>query len=385
MNPAAGSIPDRTSENLALFGYLRSLAFDVYRRLETRQHPLLYLFLEITRRCNLSCSHCGSDCVAEATRAELTTESWLKLITDVRDQFGDSVILVLTGGEPLLHPELDRITAHISSLGMRWGVVTNGQLLSERRLDRMLDNGMQSITVSLDGPETAHDRLRNRPGCFAKTVEAMQQIAKSSIPTSDVVTCVHPGNLELLDETAEIILRTGIPAWRLFRIFPSGRAGRDRSLNLDFEQTWQMLHWIEANRPRLAKRGLNVSASCEGYLSFDFDRRVRDVPFFCRAGINFGAILADGTVTGCSNNHVSFKQGNVLEDSFGYLWENRFEPFRKRTWLADTGCVECPEVKRCRGGSIHLWKLGDRSPAFCYCRAEGPECPRESAARDTSS
>ncbi len=354
-----------------MFGRLRALAFDVYRRMETRQHSLLYLFVEITRRCNLSCLHCGSDCGREPAGEELTTESWLRIVDDVKESFGNSVVLVLTGGEPLLHPELERITAHLGSRSMRWGMVTNGQLLSNARLDALLDDGIESITVSLDGPEKAHDRLRNRRGSFAKTLEAMKRIGSSGIPMSDVVTCVHPGNLDLLDSTAEIILETGMPAWRLFRVFPSGRASLQRDLSLDFDDTWKMLRWIEENKPRLAKRGLTVNASCEGYLPFEFDRRVRDTPFFCRAGINFGAILTDGTVTGCSNNHPSFNQGNVLESNFPYLWENRFQVFRDRTWLAETTCDDCREVKRCRGGSIHLWKLGEKSPAFCYHRPTG--------------
>jgi len=351
-----------------LLGRLRSIAFDFYRRLETRQHPLLYLFLEITKQCNLSCRHCGSDCGREAGAKELSTESWLKIIEDIRDSFGNSVVLVLTGGEPLLHPELDRIAAHISKLSMRWGMVTNGQLLSESRLEQLTANRIESITVSLDGPRREYDQLRNRPGSFDKTFQAMKLIGQSSIPMSDVVTCVHPGNLDKLDATAEIILESGIPAWRLFRIFPSGRAAEHRELNLDYDKTWQMLRWIEANRPRLAQRGLKVGASCEGYLPFDFDRRVRDVPFFCRAGINFGAILCDGTVTGCSNNDPSFHQGNVLENNFRHIWETRFKEFRRRDWLAETNCADCEEVRRCRGGSIHLWKLGEKSPAFCYHR-----------------
>ncbi len=347
---------------------MRAFAYDIYRRVETRQHRLLYLLLEITRRCNLSCLHCGSDCKREAAGEELTTDSWLKIIDDVRNSFGGSVMFVLTGGEPLLHDELDRITARIASHSMRWGMVTNGQLLSDARLASLLESRIESITISLDGPEDAHDQLRNRRGSFTKTFEAMKRIGKSGIPLQDVVTCVHPGNLDALDATAEIILAAGMSAWRLFRIFPSGRAGRDAGLNLDFEQTWRMLRWIEANKPRLAQRGLTVNASCEGYLPFAFDRRVRDVPFFCRAGVNFAAILADGAVTGCSNNHASFSQGNVREHNLRHLWENRFEDFRRRQWLAETTCADCREAKRCRGGSIHLWKLGEQSPAFCYHR-----------------
>ena len=83
-------------------------------------------------------------------------------------------------------------------------------------------------------------------------------------------------------------------------------------------------------------------------------------------------------VTGCSNNHASFYQGNVQENNLRHIWENRFEDFRKRSWLAQTSCADCREAKRCRGGSIHLWKLGEPSPAFCYYRPvanQGKTCP----------
>jgi radical SAM protein with 4Fe4S-binding SPASM domain len=350
------------------FSRVRSFAFDTYRRLETRQHQLLYLFLEITRHCNLSCLHCGSDCVRTGDSIkELTTANWLLLIDDIRRSFGPDVMLVLTGGEPLLHPDLEEITGHIASHAMRWGLVTNGHGLTGARLASFIDHGIGSITISLDGPEAAHDSLRNLPGAYSKTTDAMCRIGAAAIPMRDVVTCIHPGNLDRLDETAEIILASAIPAWRLFRIFPSGRAATRPDLHLDFAQTRRMLDWIAANRPRLAQRGLRVQASCEGYLPFELDRRVRDVPFFCRAGVNFGAIRCDGTVTGCTNNDPTFDQGNVLENNFRWIWENRFDVFRERSWLAGTQCATCPEAGCCRGGSIHLWRLGETAPRFCYC------------------
>ncbi len=353
-----------------LLSAIRSWCFDRYRRLETREHTLRYLFLEITRRCNLSCRHCGSDCKHDEAAKALTTESWLKIISDIHDNFGRDVCMVLTGGEPLMHPDLGRITAHLASLAMPWGMVTNDHLLTDDALAQLQADRINAITVSLDGPQASHDHLRNQPGSFGKVVAALGRVARSEIPLRDVVTCVHPGNLDALDETAEILLEVGIPAWRLFRIFPSGRAARDPALNLTFEQTGRMLQWLEDNRSRLKSRGLAVGASCEGYLPFARDRKVRDTPFFCRAGVNFGSILTDGTVTGCSNNDPTFAQGNVLEHNFRYLWETRFEAFRDRRWLAETTCVGCSEAARCRGGSIHLWSLGQRSPRFCYLHAD---------------
>jgi len=356
-----------------ILSFLRSQIYRAYKRAEVRQHRLFYLFLEITRRCNLSCLHCGSDCSRDYDGEVLTTESWLRLIDDVRQNFGPDVYIVLTGGEPLLHPELEKITSHLAALKMSWGIVTNGLLLNEGRLTELLDDNISSLTVSLDGPEEPHERLRNQLGSFEKTREAIQLTSNAlrddnSLELADVVTCVNPWNLAHLDATAEILIDCGMPAWRLFRIFPTGRAQEDRQTSLSFEQSWEMLHWIEANRPSLKKRGLTVNFSCEGYLPFAFDRKVREVPFFCRAGINFAAILCDGSVTGCSNNDATFTQGNVLENNLRHIWENRFEDFRERAWLQQTDCAGCKHLKMCQGSSIHLWQIGEKSPAFCYLR-----------------
>ncbi len=349
-----------------MLNFIRRKSFDLYRRLETREHRLRYLFVEITRQCNLSCRHCGSDCSRSESPVSLTTDSWLKLLTDIAETISRDVCIVLTGGEPLLHPDIGRITGHLASLGMPWGMVTNGHRLSDDVLAGLVADNMSSITVSLDGPESQHNHLRNSPHSFAAVTDALSRIAQANIDNVDVVTCVHPGNVSHLDETAEILIDLGISAWRLFRIFPTGRAGRTDELNLTFEQTQAMLDWIADHRPILRSRGLSVGASCEGYLPFARDRQVRDTPFFCRAGINFGSILVDGTVTGCSNNDPSFAQGNVLENSFGHLWKTRFDVFRKRDWIQKTTCRTCPQLKRCQGGSIHLWSLAESSPRFCY-------------------
>jgi len=168
----------------------------------------------------------------------------------------------------------------------------------------------------------------------------------------------------------------GIQLWRLFRIFPSGRAGKNRQLLLSFEQTQSFIRWVIKNRPLLKPKGLNVSLSCEGYLPFQVDRKVRDQPFFCRAGINIASILCDGTVTGCPNNDPSFYAGNIQKDDFIQLWLHGFSKFRKREWIKETDCFGCDAVKHCMGGSIHLWELGKNRPRFCYVKdVQGEEFP----------
>jgi MoaA/NifB/PqqE/SkfB family radical SAM enzyme len=131
---------------------LRRLLHPLYRRLETDVHPLRYVFLEVTQRCNLACRHCGSDCSSEARFGELSMDDWLGVADQLaRDFEPRSLAVVLTGGEPLCCPELDRLLERLQANRLAWGVVTNGWLLTEANVERLSKRGIASATVSLDG------------------------------------------------------------------------------------------------------------------------------------------------------------------------------------------------------------------------------------------
>jgi len=174
-----------------------------------------------------------------------------------------------------------------------------------------------------------------------------------------------------LDKIAKILIEKGITSWRLFRIFPSGRAQNNPITQLTFEQTQIMLNWIKNNKPKLKKLGLNLNLSCEGWVPFNNDIKLRDEAFFCRAGINIASVLSDGNITGCSNNDKSFYTGNILTDDFTHVREYKFDEFRTKTWLKNTECNKCEHIKQCKGSSIHLWNLGDEKPKFCYVKDIG--------------
>ena len=346
---------------------IKSKLHSIYKKIEIKEHKLSYLFLEITRKCNLNCLHCGSDCKADINFPELTTESWFKIIDYFEKTYSKSLALILTGGEPLIHPDIYKITKYIKNKGMRWGMVTNGISLSKSKLDRLIEAGIYSITLSLDGLEENHNWLRNSPNAFKKTFSALQEIGKSNIYFKDVVTCVSPKNLYELNDIANLLIENNIENWRIFRIFPSGRAKNNADLSLTFEQTQKMLNFIAKNKKSYFKKGLNLNLSCEGWVTMDKDIQVRDNPFFCRAGVNIASVLSDGTITGCTNNSEAFHVGNILKDNFANLWENNFDIFRERKWLENTNCTNCKHIKQCNGSSIHLWEtLKDKKPKFCY-------------------
>ena len=316
----------------------------------------------------MTCLHCGTDCKTVPDSPELTTESWKKIIDYFAENYSEQTVFVITGGEPLLHPDLAEIGEHIKNRNRRWGMVTNGMLLTETKFRELENAGLYSMTVSLDGLEKAHNTLRNSSKAFQQILKSLAIIGNSSLKFKDAVTCVYSGNLNQLDEIAELLLKNNMNSWRLFRIFLSGRALKNPETQLSFEQTRQMLDWIANNREKYARRGLNINYSCEGWMPFDEDRKIRESPFFCRAGVNIASILADGNITGCSNNHIDFYRGNIVTDDFATVWDNKFDDFRHRKWLKSTICDSCEHITKCNGSSIHLWNLTSDKPGFCYVK-----------------
>jgi MoaA/NifB/PqqE/SkfB family radical SAM enzyme len=238
----------------------------IYRRLETAVHPLRYLFLEITQQCNLNCLHCGSDCGKKARPGELGTREWIDFIDYVFRTHPNpkDLFLVFTGGEPLCHPELFRILERAKNRVLRYGLVTNGFLLDKKMVDKLADFGLDSITISLDGLKDAHDWLRRTPGSFDRALSGIRLVARAPIRIADVVTCVNPRNLKQLPELLSLIRDTNIRRWRLFNIFPKGRAASNQELLLSPGEVKEMFDWIRRARSDLATDDFLLEFACEG-------------------------------------------------------------------------------------------------------------------------
>lgn len=336
---------------------VRRLLHPVYRGLETKVHPLRYLFIEITQRCNLKCLHCGSDCTKDTQLDELSTKEWVDFFEYLPKNFDPKeLVLVVTGGEPLCCPNLERILQAIHNNHLAWGMVSNGYGLTKRKLDMLLRTGLSSMTISLDGTRAPHDWLRGLQGSYDRAVDAIARVAQARLPFFDVVTCVNPHNLNELDKVQEVLVKNGVKQWRLFAIFPKGRAlEHNKELILSDEQLRQMFDWIANKRKQLADSDFKVEFSCEGFLPPKMDAAVRSEPYFCRAGISIGSVLCDGSISGCPNISRSLIQGNIRTDDFKDVWDNRYQQFRDRGWMKQGPCVECKDWKKCKGNSMHLW------------------------------
>ena len=337
--------------------------FRIFRKNETAIHELNYLFWECTWRCNLSCWHCGSDCKAEACVPDMPFADFLKAIEPLEQRYmRDTTIIAITGGEPLLRPDLADCGRVLREHGFRWGIVTNGMLYNEARHRELLDAGMSSVTVSLDGLEATHNWLRNHPQSFQRALAALRLIASAPELDYDVVTCVHQRNLPELPMLKQFLIEHGIQHWRLFTIAPIGRAAGDPELQLTRLQVREMLQFI-ANTRREGR--IDLKFSCEAYTG-DYEEEVRDSYFFCRAGINIASVLINGDISACPNINRSFAQGNIYQDNLLEVWDHKFDLMRNRDWMRCGPCTKCTEFKQCLGGAMHL-RPALRQPILrCY-------------------
>lgn len=344
---------------------LRKAATARHHSREVREHRLRWLEIEITRRCPLACLHCGSSCSGDQYyKEELSAAAILAFLNRMDDAYGAANLMVcFTGGEPLVRDDLYPLMAHATEMGYRVTMVTNGMLVDARTVDLLAAAGLSTITVSLDGLEATHNRVRGNPQSFHRAVEALRLLKESGhFHVVEALTCVSKQALTELPALRELLHSLAVDHWRLTRIFPIGRAREYPELLLDNRELRQLLDWIKAARRREPDF---LSYGEEGCLGREYDFQVRDEPQHCDAGVHILTLLADGSLTGCAACDHGFIQGNIKTDDPAGLWERAFRPFRDRSWMREGICGRCNEFRHCHGDGMHLRRPGQKNPADC--------------------
>ena len=319
------------------------------RRWLEKNHPLRQLFWECTLRCNLSCRHCGSDCRKISATPDMPLDHFLKVLDNVATMTAPNRVLVNTvGGEPLVRPDIVECGKAITDRGFSWGTVTNGVLLTEDMLSKLLDAGLRTIAVSLDGLEAEHNWLRGNS--FDATISSVKLLVRTKGLLWDIITCVSQRNFSTLPQLKQYLIDIGVKKWRIFTIFPQGRAKLNSELFLSPEQYVELMDFIVETR----KQGdIDLSYSCEGFLG-DYEGEVRSHIYRCDAGTMTASVLANGDISGCMSIRSHYAQGNIYRDSFSDVWNNRFEQMRNRRWLKRDECARCKAWDWCAGGPFHL-------------------------------
>ena len=339
-----------------------------YRKKLRRNPKLAYLFIELTDACNLSCLHCGSSCNEKQRNhidAELLKDALRKLAEDVDP---GKVMVCITGGEPLLHPDFFGIVREITALGFPWGMTTNATLIDKNVALRLKECAMRTVSVSLDGLEESHDWLRDRKGCFQKTVSGIKNLKEAGLRVQ-ATTVIHKRNFHELEGIFQLVRELELPSWRVINVEPMGRALQNDFLLLDHGEMKELLDFIREKRYS-KDTPFDVCFGCSHYLSYDYEREVRDNYFICGAGLYVGSILWNGDVFSCLDieRRPELIQGNIAKDRFYDVWKNRFSEFRIDRGELATQCRECSERYFCSGDSMHTWDFEKKEPRFCILR-----------------
>lgn len=342
------------------WGWRQSLKF------YTKVHDLNYFFWETSLSCNLHCRHCGSDCGIEKQDTELPASKVLEVFKDIADHYNpEKIMIAVTGGEPLVREDLFDILTEVSHMGFPWGMVTNGMLVDEKTVEKCAAAGMRTVSVSLDGLEESHNWLRNNEMSYKRAVNALKLFKKSGyFQTIDAITCVNPRNIDELEDIYKLLSEIGIEGWRLFTIFPKGRAASNNDLVINKSLLMELFRFIKEKRQ--LRGPLHVSYSEEGYLGCAWEREVRDEFFSCGAGINVGSLLCDGSYGACPSLSREWIQGHVDELPFSEAWETGYKNMRDRRWMRTDACRQCMEWKNCNGSSLHLWDWKEGKTGICH-------------------
>ena len=192
-------------------------------RLDYGRRPML-VFWETTRACQLACKHCRASATSAALPGELTTAEGFDLIDQVAGFGRPFPILVLTGGDCLLRPDLFELVARARDLGMPVALSPSvTPSLTPAMIDRIVASGVKAVSISLDGAMAAtHEGVRGIEGHFKDTVHAIRTLAAAGL-TVQVNTTVMRANVDELADIAALISSAGAHIWEVFFLVQVGR------------------------------------------------------------------------------------------------------------------------------------------------------------------
>ncbi|MBM4777805.1 MAG: radical SAM protein [Archangiaceae bacterium] len=349
------------------------------RRVEVgAPHHPHYVVWELTLACDQRCLHCGSR--AEHARPnELTTEQALDVVEQLARMGAWEVTLI--GGEAYLHPGFLDVVRALRRHGVRPTLTTGGRGVTPELAAQLVEAGLHSASVSIDGLESTHDLFRATRGSFQSALSALANLRSVGITTA-VNTNFNRLNVSQVDALYELVKANGASSWMLILTVPLGR-GADRPDML--LQPWDLLELMPAFA-RAKERGLSdgimvMPSNTVGYFGPEetllrSQERGQGVHFQgCVAGRYSLGIEADGAVKGCPSLQTSHYVGGSLKtDSLEAIWKTKPLAFARTRTVDDLWgfCRTCPFAKQCLGGCTfmsHAYLGRPGNNPMCHFRA----------------
>jgi len=334
-------------------------------KLRRKIHDLKVIFFEITDSCNINCIHCGSDCIKSDKNTELAPDIIIKTLKDIKKKYkSHNILVILSGGEPVLYKELNKLTYEINKLEFPWGLVSNGFAWSDNIFNIFKNNNLASVTISLDGLEEEHNWLRGHKSSFKNALKTIKRLSMAPFyQVMDVITCVNKKNIYKLDNIKDLLISLGVKKWRLFTISPIGRASTVPELFLNETEYKYMLDKVLEYKH---DKNINLDLAACSYLGQNYELKIKEHRFFCKAGINVAGIMVNGDILACPNIDRRFKQGNIYKDNFINVWEKKYYEFRNRSWMKNGACKTCSDWNYCQGEGFHLRDYETKKTKLCH-------------------
>lgn len=334
--------------------------------------------LNLTRRCNLRCAHCYLDAGKRCKGApeELVTDE-VETLLDGIAALDSKTMVVLTGGEPLLRPDLLVLSEYASRLGLAVVVGTNGTLLDRAAVGRLRDAGVHAVGISLDSLDPAyHDAFRGRPGAWERTLRGIEACRRGGL-MFQIHFSVTDDNADELDAMIGFARAVGAVALNVFFLVCTGRG--ESVTNISHAVYERVLRRVL--KAAHEERELVVRAKCAPHFQRLVLQLSPELPITpahgyeasgCLAGTRYCRVTPEGEVTPCPYMQVSV--GSVRTSGFPRLWQEAplFRLLREPNLVGRCGACEYAKVcGGCRARAFAM--LGDvmGEDGLCDYRPQG--------------
>ncbi|MBF0119879.1 MAG: radical SAM protein [Desulfobacterales bacterium] len=309
---------------------------------------------EITRNCNLSCIHCRASATNGPYDGELSTESCYILLDQIA-KIGNPII-ILTGGEPLLRPDIFDIAGYGIKKGLKVVMAPNGTLITERVAQKMKETGISRISISIDGATSEkHDEFRGVKGAFEGAISGIKQAKKAGLEFQ-INTTITKLNLDELPKIQELATGLGAAAHHIFLLVPTGRGKYISSSEITAVEYEEILNWFYDKHKNVT---MQLKATCAPQYYRLLKQKEESNAKGCLAGTSFCFISHRGIVQPCG--FLDLPCGDVTKRSFDEIWEKSdiFASLRDFSKLKGK-CGKCKFKMVCGGCRARAYeKTGD--------------------------
>ncbi len=318
-----------------------------------------------TRACNLNCIHCYARAVHRSSDRELITEEGINLVDDLAT-FGVPVIL-FSGGEPLLRPDLAELARYAVGRGMRAVISTNGTLINEEKAMLLKDAGVSYVGISLDGLEKMNDHFRGMKGAFQMTLHGIKNCQKAGLKVGLRFT-MNKLNADQVPGIFDLVEEMDIERICFYHLVYSGRGSDLIDQDLSHDETRQIVGLIMDRTRDMYNRGvkkevLTVDNHADGsylYLRMlkENNPRVGEVLELLKmnggnsSGQGIGCVNWDGSVY-ADQFWRQHSFGTILSRPFSQIWSDLTNPLmaqlKDKKRYVKGRCASCRWLDICGG------------------------------------